>query len=120
VGDHVTIGRHCRIADGVRIFDAPGHPLDPLLRKEGRPANRDEVRPIVIKDNVWIGSRAVIMPGVSIGQDSVVAAGSVVMTAVPAGVLVAGNPARQIRVIGNVVSPPAPEKEELCSRQPMS
>jgi acetyltransferase-like isoleucine patch superfamily enzyme len=104
VGDRITIGRHCRIATEVQIFDVPGHPLDPALRLEGRPAAREDVRPIVIEDNVWIGTRAIIMPGVSIGCGSVVAAGSVVMTSVPPGVMVAGNPARQTRVLA---SPPA-------------
>ena len=101
VGERITIGRCCRIADGVQFFDAPGHPLDPVLRQEGNPAAKEEVRPIVIEDNVWIGSGAIIMPGVSIGCGSVVSAGSVVMTAIPCGVLVAGNPARQIRAIAS-------------------
>ena len=102
IGDRISIGRFCRIADGVRMFDSPGHPLDPILREAGEPASRADVRPILIEDNVWIGSRAIIMPGVTIGRDSVVAAGSVVMTAVPPGVLVAGNPARQTRVLPTV------------------
>lgn len=101
VGKRITIGRDCRIADGVRFFDSPGHPLDPVLRREGIPAGEDEVRPIVIEDNVWIGSGAVIMPGVSVGSGSVVSAGSVVMSAVPSGVLVAGNPARQLRAVAS-------------------
>ena len=99
VGDRITIGRSCRIADGVRIFDAPGHPLDPSARLAGSPATNDEVRPVVIEDNVWIGSSAIIMPGVTISYGSVVAAGSVVMATVPSNVLVVGNPARQVRTL---------------------
>jgi acetyltransferase-like isoleucine patch superfamily enzyme len=60
---------------------------------------REDVRPVVIEDDVWIGQRAVILPGVTIGRGSVVAIGSVVMTSVPPNVLVAGNPARQVRAI---------------------
>ena len=99
VGKQITIGRHCRIASEVQIFDAPGHPADPVARQAGAPAAGDEVRPVVIEDNVWIGNRAIIMPGVTIGRDSIVAAGSVVMTDVAPNVLVAGNPARQVRAL---------------------
>lgn len=101
VGDRITIGRNCRIGAAVSILDSPGHPLDPALRLEGKPASREEVRPVVIEDNVWIGVYSIIMPGVTIGQGSVVAAGSVVMAPVPANVLVAGNPARQVRALAS-------------------
>jgi acetyltransferase-like isoleucine patch superfamily enzyme len=97
VGERITIGQNCRLAIGVTIFDAPGHPLDPALRLAGNPAAAEDVRPVVIEDNVWIGQGVIVMPGVTIGQGSVVAAGSVVMTSVPPNVLVAGNPARQVR-----------------------
>jgi acetyltransferase-like isoleucine patch superfamily enzyme len=99
VAKRVTIGAHCRIANGVRIFDSPGHPLDPDARRSGKPADIEDVRPVEIGNNVWIGMNAIIMPGVSIGANSVVAAGAVVMAPVPAGVLVAGNPARQTKVL---------------------
>ncbi len=105
VGDRISVGRYCKIASGVVILDSPGHPLDPALRMEGNPATKDEVKPVVIEDNVWIGLRAIIMPGVTVGQGSVVAAGSVVMTSVPPNVLVAGNPARQVRALVKAVAP---------------
>lgn len=101
VGERITIGRNCRIAGSVTIFDVPGHPLDPAMRLEGKPATKEDVRPVVIEDNVWIGGNAIIMPGVTIGQGSVVAIGSVVMTPVPSNVLVAGNPARLVRTLPN-------------------
>jgi serine acetyltransferase len=97
IGKKITIGRHCRIAGHVWIFDSPGHPADPVARMAGSPPADDEVRPVVIEDNVWIGERAIIMPGVTIGQGSLVAAGSVVTTNVPPNTMVAGNPARQLR-----------------------
>jgi acetyltransferase-like isoleucine patch superfamily enzyme len=109
VGDRITVGNHCQIASNVTILDAPGHPLDPVARREGQPAPRDQVRPVTIEDNVWIGQRAIILPGVTIGQGSVVSAGAVVMTSVPPNVLVAGNPARQIRTI--VAPAPVPAAE---------
>jgi acetyltransferase-like isoleucine patch superfamily enzyme len=99
VGERISVGRHCQISMGVAILDSPGHPLDPVARREGKPAMREDVRPVVIEDDVWIGQRAVILPGVTIGRGSVVAIGSVVMTSVPPNVLVAGNPARQVRAI---------------------
>jgi acetyltransferase-like isoleucine patch superfamily enzyme len=96
VGKRIEFGKHCRIASNVTFFDTPGHPLDPEVRRTGAPARDEEVKPIVIRDNVWIGTNSTIFPGVEIGENSVVAYGSVVMTNVPANVVVAGNPARQI------------------------
>jgi acetyltransferase-like isoleucine patch superfamily enzyme len=100
VGKSITIGRHCRIAGYVQMFDSGGHPADPASRLAGLPPAADEVRPIVIHDNVWIGSHSIVYPGVYIGAGSVVAAGSVVINDVPPNTLVAGNPARKIAALG--------------------
>jgi acetyltransferase-like isoleucine patch superfamily enzyme len=97
IGKKIVIGQHCRIAGQVWIFDSPGHPADPIARMASSPLTDEEVRPVVIEDNVWIGERAIIMPGVTIGQGSMVAAGAVVMMNVPPNTMVAGNPARQLR-----------------------
>jgi acetyltransferase-like isoleucine patch superfamily enzyme len=105
VGDSITIGKQCRIAGYVQMFDVAGHPSDPEARLAGKPADLSEVRPIVIGDNVWIGARAVVYPGVSIGDNSIVALGSVVMTNIPPNVVVAGNPARQIRTLAPKAAP---------------
>lgn len=96
VGREISIGNNCRIGGGVVFFDTPGHPTDPRARLEGSPADADDVRAIEIGDNVWIGSGSIVFPGVTIGCNSVVAYGSVVMSNVPENVVVAGNPARQI------------------------
>jgi acetyltransferase-like isoleucine patch superfamily enzyme len=96
VGKEIRIGRHCLIAVHVYLFDSPGHPTDPELRRQGLPPTDDQVRPIVIEDNVWIGRNAAIFPGVTIGEGSVVSAGAVVMSDVPPYTVVAGNPARKI------------------------
>jgi carbonic anhydrase/acetyltransferase-like protein (isoleucine patch superfamily) len=97
VGKRITIGRHCLIAQGVSMLDSSGHPLDPAKRLAGAPPDVDDVKPIVVGDNVWIGDQAKIMPGATIGDGAVVAAGSVVGGNVPPNVLVAGYPARKLR-----------------------
>lgn len=97
VGKRIAIGRHCHIASDVWMLDSSGHPADPEARLAGLPPSPDEVRPVVIEDNVWIGSRSVIFPGVRIGEGSVVSAASVVTIDVPPNTLVAGNPARKVR-----------------------
>jgi acetyltransferase-like isoleucine patch superfamily enzyme len=99
VGKEIRIGKHCRFGAGVVVFDAPGHAADPAARLAGLPSTDGEVRPVFIGDNVWIGSSAIIFPGVTIGDGSIVATGAVVMTDVPANAMVAGNPARQVRTL---------------------
>ena len=99
VGRRISIGKHCHIAAGVYMFDSPGHAMDPAARLSGAPAADEDVREIVIEDNVWIGARAIVYPGVRIGEGSVVATGAVVMNDVPAGSLVAGNPARRLKAL---------------------
>ncbi|WP_426983060.1 sugar O-acetyltransferase [Bacillus cabrialesii] len=88
----VRIGRHCLIAPGVHIYTA-GHPLDPIERKSGQEFGK----PVSIGDHVWIGGRAVINPGVTIGDNAVIASGSVVTKDVPANTVVGGNPARMLK-----------------------
>jgi acetyltransferase-like isoleucine patch superfamily enzyme len=96
IGKSITIGKNCRIAAGVYILDSSGHPSNPEERLQGLPPADSEVRPVVIEDNVWIGARAIVLPGVTIGEGSVVSAGSVVMADVPPYTVVAGNPARRV------------------------
>jgi acetyltransferase-like isoleucine patch superfamily enzyme len=100
IGKKIVIGRHCRIAGNVWIFDSPGHPADPAARMAGLPIAEDEVKPVVIEDNVWIGRGAVIVPGVTIGKNSIIAASAVVMSDVPENTIVAGNPARLLLKLG--------------------
>jgi maltose O-acetyltransferase len=88
----VEIGDDVFIAPNVQILAAT-HPLDPETRASGR----ELARPVLIESRVWIGAGAILCPGVSIGEGSVIGAGSVVLRDVPARVLAAGNPARVIR-----------------------
>jgi acetyltransferase-like isoleucine patch superfamily enzyme len=100
VGREITIGDHCHIANGVTIFDVYGHPTDPDAREQGRAPAPEDVRPVRIGDNVWIGRNAIVHPGVTIGEGSIVSAGAVVMSDLPAMSIAAGNPARKIGVLG--------------------
>jgi len=102
VGKSIIIGDHCRIASGVTMFDTPGHPLDPEGRKAGEPAAEQDVKPIQIGNNVWIGRNATIFPGVTIGDNSVVATGACVIASVPPDTVVGGNPARAMKSLAKV------------------
>lgn len=85
--DRVQIGARCAISWDVQILDTDYHEI------VGLPSTK----PVTIGDDVWIGTRAVILKGVSIGNGAVVAAGSIVCSDVPARSVVGGNPARVLR-----------------------
>ena len=91
----VSIGARCLIGDGVLIVDSDFHDLSPAGRHDQPPLTS----PVRIEDNVFIGSRTIILKGVTIGKDSVIGAGSVVVRPIPAGVIAAGNPAKVIRTL---------------------
>jgi maltose O-acetyltransferase len=86
----VSIGEGTAIGPSVQIL-ASDHPRDPALRRQKVRFGR----PVMIGANVWIGGGAIILPGVTIGDDAIVGAGSIVTRDVPAGVTVVGNPARE-------------------------
>ncbi len=92
----ITIGDNCLLAPGVHIYTAT-HPLDAELRSSGAEFGK----PVTIGNSVWIGGRSVINPGVKIGDNVVVASGSVVTKDVPNNVVVGGNPARVIKNIAS-------------------
>lgn len=87
----IQIGDNCMIAPGVHIYTAT-HPLDPTARNSGKEFGK----PVTIGHNVWIGGRAVINPGITIGDNAVIASGAVVTKDVPANYIVGGNPAKAI------------------------
>ncbi len=88
IGDNVFIAPNCG-------FYTAGHPLDYKIRNEGL----EFAKPIKIGNNVWIGGNVVVLPGVTIGDNSVIGAGSVVNKDIPANVVATGNPCRVLREI---------------------
>lgn len=85
----VYIGEDCHIGPGVHIYTVD-HPQQAGIRRTGLESGK----PVTLGNNVWIGGGAIILPGITIGDDAVVGAGSVVTHDVPAGTVVMGNPAR--------------------------
>lgn len=111
-GSHITIGNNffanydCKIIDGAEVtfgddvrigpnccFATANHALDPQMRRDGHMI----YQPVTVGNNVWFGANVTVLPGVTIGNDSVIGAGSVVTGDIPAGVFAAGNPCRVIR-----------------------
>jgi maltose O-acetyltransferase len=90
----VGIGDKTQVGPGVQLL-ACDHPRDPKLRRQ----DRELAFPISIGSNVWIGGGAIVCPRVSIGDDSIIGAGSVVTRNIPAGVVAAGVPCRVVRAL---------------------
>lgn len=90
----IRFGDQCMLGPGVHVYTAT-HPLDAGDRTGGTEFGE----PVEVGNRAWVGGQAVINPGVTIGDDVVVAAGAVVVEDVPDGVVVGGNPARVIREI---------------------
>lgn len=94
-GAKVTIGDDVQIGPSVQLLTAI-HPLDPAERRRGT----ETAKPVTIGDGAWLATGVIVLPGVSIGADAVVGAGSVVTKDLPAAHLCFGNPCRVIRQIG--------------------
>lgn len=105
----VYIGDHVMIAPNV-VITATGHPIHPDVRRDGRQFSL----PVHIEDDVWIGAGAIILPGVTIGRNSVIGAGSVVTRDIPPNVVAVGTPCRVLREITDR------DREFYCGDQPVS
>ena len=114
-GHHVHLGKNVYINAGLKLVDdthiyigdctmlgpnvvlaTAGHPIDPTLREKALQYNL----PVKIGRNCWLGAGVIVMPGVTIGDNSVIGAGSVVTKDIPANVVAVGNPCRVLREIG--------------------
>lgn len=92
--ERIEIGPRCLIGTGCLILDTPFHNIDPERRLDPPPT-----APVSIGENVWLGARVVVLPGVTIGRDSVIGVGSVVTKDVPPRTLATGVPATVTREI---------------------
>jgi maltose O-acetyltransferase len=88
----IVIGDDVQFGPNVQLL-TPTHPIDAELRR----AKWEAARPITIRDNVWLGGGAIILAGVSVGENAIVGAGAVVTKDVPPNTVVVGNPARAVR-----------------------
>lgn len=105
--DSVSIGEATLLAHGVQVFDNNSHPISATQRelqfrrmigyKDKTGPMIIDAAPVSIGNRCWVGMNSIVMKGVSIGDDTIVAAGSVVTGALPEGVIAAGNPARIVR-----------------------
>ena len=95
----ITIGNNVKIGGGVCIYDTDFHSLDPVIRRSSKDLKNRAEKPVVIGNDVFIGAKSIILKGVTIEENSVIGAGSVVTKSVPANQIWAGNPARFIRNI---------------------
>lgn len=98
----IRVGSHVLIASNVQIYTAthpilPGERLVSDWREKGTTFFRTCAKSVEIQDNVWIGGGSIILPGLTIGKNSVIGAGSVVTRSIPANCVAVGNPCRVIR-----------------------
>ncbi|MBP3325767.1 MAG: sugar O-acetyltransferase [Coprococcus sp.] len=91
---HIYVGNYTLFGPNVTVATA-GHPIVPDLRRRGYQYNA----PVTIGKNCWIGSGVIILPGVTIGDDTVIGAGSVVARDIPSGVIALGNPCKVVREV---------------------
>lgn len=92
----ISIGDGCQIGDMVCIYDSDFHEIAPLTRNR----SAGVISPVKVGNNVWLGSRVMVLKGVTIGDNSVIGAMSLVTRSIPANCIAAGVPARVIRTIG--------------------
>lgn len=96
--NYINIGNNVMIGVGTHIYDTDFHNINPVLRTQKKdPKETVKTAPIVICDNVFIGAFSIILKGVTIGTNSVVAAGSVVTKSIPENQVWGGNPAKFIK-----------------------
>ena len=98
VSGKLIIGDKCLIAKNVTFQDCSGHHIDPAKRKARIPPEASDVRSITIGNNVWIGTGAYILPGVTIGDNCVVAAMSTISRSIPPDHIVYPTPSKAVKI----------------------
>jgi len=92
----ITIGNNVLSGANVLITDFDWHPIDPRLRHTSQGVKS---APVVIKDNVWLGINTVVLKGVTIGENTIIGANSLVVSNIPANVIAGGNPCKVLKSI---------------------
>lgn len=95
----IRIGDNVKIGGGTCVFTTDFHSLDPIIRASSEDQKHRKSAPVSIEHDAFIGARCIILKGVTIGENSIVGAGSVVTKSIPANEIWAGNPAKFIRKI---------------------
>lgn len=93
----ITIGNNVKIGGGTCVYTTDFHSLDSITRASKDDLKHRKCAPVNIEDNVFIGAKCIILKGVTIGENSIVGAGSVVTKSIPANQIWGGNPAKYIR-----------------------
>ena len=96
VNKEIVIEEDVNVASGVRFMDSDAHPRDTLERIADLPPRLEEIKPVRICRNAWIGQNSFILKGVTVGEGAIVGVNSVVVTDIPAYCVVMGNPARVV------------------------
>jgi len=104
----IIIGKNCMIGGGTRISDNDGHPIHAKRTEENTKVPLEDVKPVIIEDDVWIGEQSKILKGVTIGKGSIISTGSIVTKSIPPMKIAMGNPARAVMWVPGA----EPEKEQ--------
>ena len=96
----ISIGENCLIAANCQIIDGNGHDLS-FENVSNRINSKGDSKEVIIEDNVWLGTGVVVLPGVTIGQGSIISAYSIVHKNIPPMVIAGGNPIKIIKEFGN-------------------
>ncbi len=113
VGNQVILGDNVRIAGQGFLCGYPGHPIEPISRAEGKADLDSQVGNIILEKDVWLATRVSIIGNVTIGEGTIVAAGSVVTKSLPPFVLAGGNPAKVIKAL-DITPMSTTDKKENC------
>lgn len=103
VGDHSGIGENCRVSSGTIIGNNVMMAPDVIICTQSHKYLKETYdgfvkKPVIIEDNVWIGYRVIILPGVRVGKNAIIGAGAVVTKDVPPYAVIGGNPARVLKM----------------------